>query len=113
VSLLRRHTACHRRRPGGDAGLRACPGAGAGDPPAAVWVPGLRGSGRASTGAGASDRRRHGHRGAAGPRAGQQVRRSSAAVPPGADLRPSGCDAGSFHALQLGRPRLLVAGAVT
>ena len=101
----------HRRRPGGDAGLRACPAAGPGDPPAAVWLPGLRGGGRAGARAGASDRRRHGHRGAAGACAGQQIRRPSAAVSPGADLRPPGRDAGSFHVVQLGGPRLLVAGA--
>ena len=38
--------------------------------------------------------------------------RPSAAVSPGADLRPPGRDAGPLDAVQLGRPRLLVAGAV-
>ena len=38
--------------------------------------------------------------------------RPSAAVSPGADLRPPGRDAGSLDTVQLGRPRLLVAGAV-
>ena len=69
------------------------------------------GRGRAGARAGPSDRRRHGDRGAAGARADQQIRRPPAAVSPGADLRPPGHDAGSFHLVQLGRPRLLVAGA--
>ena len=44
--------------------------------------------GRAGAGAGAADRGRHSDRGAGRAGAGGQVRRSSAAVPPGADLRP-------------------------
>ncbi len=111
LSLLRRCTACDRRRPGRDAGLRPCPVPGPGDAPAALWLPRVRGSRGASAGAGAADRRRHGDRGVAGPCAGQQIQRPPAAVSPGTDLRPSGHHAGPFHAVQLGGPRLLVAGA--
>ena len=54
LPLLRGHVARHRRRPGGDARLRACPVAGPSNPSAAVWLPSLRGGGRAGASAGAS-----------------------------------------------------------
>ena len=55
----------------------------------ALRLPGLRGGGGAGAGAGAADHRRDGDRGAARAGAGGQVCRLSAALPPGADLRPA------------------------
>ena len=86
--------------------------AGEGDPPSPLRLSGLRRGGGAGAGPGAADHRRDGDRGAAGPRAGGQVRRFSAALSPVADLRPAGHRARPLHALRLGRAGLLVAGAV-
>ena len=55
---------------------RPGPAAGEGDPPPALRLPGLRGGGGAGARPGAADHRRDGDRGAAGARAGGQVRRS-------------------------------------
>ena len=94
-----------------DARHRARPAAGEGDPPPALRLPDLRGGGGAGARTGAADHRRDGDRGAAGARAGGQVRRFPAALPPGRDLRPARDRARPLHALRLGRSGLLVAGA--
>ena len=65
------------------------PAAGEGDPPPPLRLPGLRGGGGASPRAGTAGHRRDGDRGPARARAGGQVRRFPALVPPGGDLRPA------------------------
>jgi hypothetical protein len=81
------------------------------DPPTPLRLPGLRGGGGAGPRPGAADHRRDGHRGAPRARAGGQVRRLPAALPPGADLRPARDRARPLDACRLGGPGLLVAGA--
>jgi hypothetical protein len=88
LPVLRRSAACDRRRRLGDARCRAGAVPGQGDPAPAVRLPGLRGCGGASGGAGAAADRRHRHRSGAGAGAGGQVFRASAALSPGAGLRP-------------------------
>ena len=111
LPLLRRGLARDRRGHERDARHRPRPAAGEGDPPTPLRLPGLRGGGGAGPAPGAADHRRDGDRGAAGARAGGQVRRFPAALPPGADLRPARDRARPLHALRLGGPGLLVAGA--
>ena len=77
--------------------------AGEGDPPPPLRLPGLRGGGGAGARSGAADHRRDGDRGAARARAGGQVRRFPALVPPGRDLRPARDRARPLHAVRLGR----------
>src|SRR3954463_7698422 len=85
-------------------------GVGPGPPPA-LRLPGLRGGGGAGPRAGAAGRRRDGERGAARARAGGQVRRLPALVPPGGDLRPARHRPGPLDPVRLGGPGVLVAGA--
>ena len=101
----------HRRGHERDARHRPRRAAGEGDPPPALRLPGLRGGGGAGARPGAADHRRDGDRGPARARAGGQVRRFPAALPPGPDLRPARDRARPLHAVRLGRPGLLVAGA--
>ena len=77
--------------------------AGEGDPPPPLRLPGLRGGGGAGARAGAADHRRDGDRGPARARAGGQVRRFPALVPPGRDLRPARDRPRPLHAVRLGR----------
>ena len=111
LPVLRRPAACDRRRRLGDA--RRCAGSvsGQGDPAPAVWLPRLRGCGGAGAGAGAPADRRHRHRGGAGAGAGSQVFRASAALPPGAGLRPPRHRPRPLHFGKLGRTDMLVAAA--
>ena len=92
LPLLRRRAACDRRECQRDAGLRAGAPARAAHPPAQVRLPRLRHD-PSGTGTGASDRQGTGEPRPAGPRAGQQVLRSPAALPAVPDLRPPGCRA--------------------
>ena len=71
LPLLRREPAPDRRGHERDARHRPGPAAGEGDPPPALWLPGLRGGGGAGARPGAADHRRDGDRGAAGARAGE------------------------------------------
>ena len=66
-------------------------------------LPRLRGQRRANAGAGAADRGRHAHRGAGRARAGVALRRSPAAVSPGADHGAAGRGDRAFHAGVLDR----------
>ena len=111
LPLLRRGLARDRRGHERDARHRPGPAAGEGDPPTPLRLPGLRGGGGAGPRTGAADHRRDGDRGAAGARAGGQVRRFPAALPPGADLRPARDRARPLHLVRLGGAGLLVAGA--
>ena len=111
LPLLRRGHARHRRGPGGDARHHPGPAAGEGDPPPPLRLPGLRGGGGAGAGSRTADHGRDGDRGPARARAGGQVRRFPAPLPPGADLRPARDRARPLHPVRLGRPGLLVAGA--
>ena len=95
----------------GDARRRAGSVSGQGDPAPAVWLPRLRGCGGAGAGAGAPADRRHRHRGGAGAGAGSQVFRASAALPPGAGLRPPRHRPRPLHFGKLGRTDMLVAAA--
>ena len=70
--------------------------------PAEVCLPGLRGSGVASTGARPAGRGRHSHRGDCRPCAREQIRRPPAALPAGADLRSSGREPRPLHTRRLG-----------
>ncbi len=111
LPLLQRHDAPDRRNPHRDARHRARAAAGEGDPASALRLPCLRGGGRAGARAGAADRWRHGHRGAGGACADQQVSRFPAALPAIADAGASGHRHRSLDAGRLGRAGLLVAAA--
>ena len=93
------------------AGRRARPVPRAGRAPAQIRLPRLRGRRRPGAGAGAADRGRHADRGDGRPCAGLQIRRSPAALSPGADLRPPGHRSRSLDARRLGRPRRLPSAA--
>ena len=67
----------------GDARHRPSALTGQGDPPTALRLPRLRGSGAAGDSTGATADRGHGDRSSAGSGAGRQVQRSSAALSPG------------------------------
>ena len=93
-----------------DARPRAGAAAGHPHPPAALWLPGLRDH-PSGPGPGAADRQGPGHPRPAGPCAGLQILRSPSALPAEPDLRPAGRRARPLDAGELGRRRLLVAGA--
>ena len=76
-----------------------------------VRLPRLRGRGGPGAGAGPADRGRHSDRGHRRAGARLQVRRPSAALSPGADLRPAGRQSRPLDAGRLGRARRLPAAA--
>jgi len=73
--------------------------------PAQICLPRLRGSGRAGSGAGASDRRRAADRGDGRAGAGEQICRPPVALSRNADLLPTGHESGTLDLGRQGRPR--------
>ena len=99
---LRRRAAADWRGRDRDPGLRARPLQGDPARPREALLPDLR-HGGGGAGAGSRDRSRSRRRGVAGAHPGLEVRRPSAALSPGRDLRPRGGRPGNLDPVRLGR----------
>ena len=105
LPVLQGDAASDRRGREREARRRSRPVPRAGGAPAQIRLPRLRGRRRPVAGAGAADRGRPADRGDGRPRARLQIRRSPAALSPGADLRASGRSPRPLDARRLGRTR--------
>jgi len=110
LRVLRRHTACHRRKCQRDAGLGTSTASRDQDGAAKICMSRLPDR-SAGASAGAADRRRSGDTGAAGAGTDQQILRPQAALSAVADLCSQWCRASALDARGLGWRRLLVAGS--